>query len=260
MQPLHLQHLFAPIDAEVRELHVSAGQAVERDTPLITLESRELALSREKLQGEKLAAEERLRGLESSRLVDRPRAATDLPDQLSVSASEREYREQLASLAAQLAIIEAQAAGLIIRSPTQGTVLTWDLEQRLRSRPVQIGQRLLSVADLNGPWELRLHVPEATSGFVLEAWKTPATELPIEFHLMARPSEHWAAVLTELSIESTLSEAGESGLECRAHIDRPLDPQPRPGQIVRARINCGRRPRAVVWFHDLIRVWHTYVW
>ena len=68
-----------------------------------------------------------------------------------LAAEQEELRQLLASQQEQLAILRGQREKLTLRSPIDGEVLTWDLEQTLSDRPVQRGQLLLSVGDLDGP-------------------------------------------------------------------------------------------------------------
>ena len=55
---------------------------------------------------------------------------------------------------------------LEVRSPIKGTVLTWKLDERLEHRPVGQGQTLMQVADLKGPWQLELQMPEDRMGHI----------------------------------------------------------------------------------------------
>ena len=57
---------------------------------------------------------------------------------------------------------------LDVKSPINGLVVTWDLQNRLIHRPVQRGQVLLRVANPDGPWQLELHMPENRIGHVVE--------------------------------------------------------------------------------------------
>ena len=59
-------------------------------------------------------------------------------------------------------------------SPAAGTVITWDLEARLKERPVARGQELMRVGDLGGQWQLELHMPEDRLG----PWPRASTICP----------------------------------------------------------------------------------
>ena len=66
-----------------------------------------------------------------------------------------------------------QLAELEVHSPLAGVVITWDAERQLAGRPVKRGDSLLTVADLSGPWELLLDVPDGRAGPILAARQTP---------------------------------------------------------------------------------------
>ena len=67
-----------------------------------------------------------------------------------------------------MALNRAKQMDLNVKSPIDGQVITWDLNNRLMHRPVQRGQELLRVADPSGPWQLELQMPENHMGFVVE--------------------------------------------------------------------------------------------
>jgi pyruvate/2-oxoglutarate dehydrogenase complex dihydrolipoamide acyltransferase (E2) component len=68
-------------------------------------------------------------------------------------------------------LLKLKQAELMVKSPIDGTVVTWQLKERLNSRPLQVGQVLMRIADLNKEWQLELHMPEQRMGFVEEEQK-----------------------------------------------------------------------------------------
>ena len=77
-------------------------------------------------------------------------------------------------------------------------MLTWNVQQLLEDRPVGRGQILLTIGDLSGPWEVKLHIPDRQTGHVLAAQQAhperafasflPASDgPPAEFPGHARP-------------------------------------------------------------------------
>ncbi len=66
-------------------------------------------------------------------------------------------------------ILRKKKAELLVKSPADGVVVTWDLKTRLFSRPVQRGSVLMRIADPKKEWQLELHMPEQNMGFVEEA-------------------------------------------------------------------------------------------
>lgn len=69
----------------------------------------------------------------------------------------------------QIKIIEEQLAMLDVRAPSNGIVTTWDVKKNFLNRPVDVGQELIQVADVDGEWVLEVDVPDHDMGPVLEA-------------------------------------------------------------------------------------------
>src|SRR5208337_865382 len=75
-------------------------------------------------------------------------------------AQQEELQELIRNLEEQHVILKKKQAELQVRSPMDGEVLTWDVQQLLQDRPVDRGQALLTVGDLSGPWRLDLRIPD----------------------------------------------------------------------------------------------------
>jgi hypothetical protein len=176
-----------------------------------------------------------------------------------LTAEEEELKELLESLARQHEILLAEQATLTIKSPLAGAVTTWEVAERLESRPVQRGQILLSVADLAGPWELDLRVAEDRIGHVL-AERKPGQPLMVSFVLPGNPDERLKAKVSRISDSATTDDRGSTTVEVVAAIDKGALVDPRPGTSVAARIHCGRRPLGYVWLYGLWQAIRARVW
>lgn len=257
LQPRRVRDVFATVDGEVAELFVKHEARVRRGQRLLALRSTQLELDHRKLIGDRDATREKLVAVESARLAGddpdgRERSAERLASALSGSAEE--LRKQLESLEKQLEILDRQRAALDASSPLDGAVLTWKVEDLLADRPVQRGQLLLSIADVDGPWELRLEVPDRRFGHLLEARRRSGTELPVTFALAAAPGRTFAGQVREIW-EVTEPPAGGGGGSAVARVVVDFDRQEiqdlRPGATVLAKIHCGRRSLGYVWFHGV---------
>jgi stringent starvation protein B len=134
--------------------------------------------------------------------------------------------------------------------------VTWDLENRLLHRPVQRGQILLRVANPGGPWQLELHMSEDRMGHVARAEEATAPDpLPVSYMLATHPGTTRQGTVQEIerSAEIRTAEEGNTVL-MKVAIDRGdvPDADRRPGATVNAKVYCGRRSLAYVWFHDLV--------
>ena len=123
---------------------------------------------------------------------------------------------------------------------------------------MQRGQALLTVADLEGPWELELHVPDHRAGHVGRA-RSLRAELAVTFALAADPgkeyhgtSRTWCWPRTRRGERSTVLVTVE--------FDRDEVQGLRPGATVLARIHCGRRSMGYVWLHDLFEAVQSHWW
>ena len=113
----------------------------------------------------------------------------------------QEYRQSEAKVAEltktresyekQLELLKGKQETLVVTSPIDGQINTWQLRELLLHRPVRQGQVLMSVADPNGDWEAELQMPEDRMGHVAEARKVLQPDLPVRFFVATSPgSEH----------------------------------------------------------------------
>jgi len=187
LQPLRRRDVFATTDGVVTELLARHGQMVAAGDKLAVLDQSRLDLEDRRLGGEIETARKRLAAVQASRLGDEPADREALRAYAQLTAEEEELKLRLANLDQQYRIVNRQRDELTVTSPIAGQVITWNLDQLLRSRPVQRGQVLMTVADLAGPWLLELHVADARIGHVLAAAADRQEPLRVHYLLAARP-------------------------------------------------------------------------
>jgi multidrug efflux pump subunit AcrA (membrane-fusion protein) len=161
-----------------------------------------------------------------------------------------QLKEEIRGLEAQLQVVRQQQAQLLVKSPLAGVVITWDAERQLAGRPVKRGDSLLTVADLAGPWELILDVPDRRAGHVLAARRQRA-ELPITFQLGTDPGAVRRGTVKSISPATELSSQSEPVVHVTAVLADAPPAQLRPGATVVARIDCGRSSLGYFWLHEL---------
>ena len=156
-------------DSRIEDLKVKHSDQVEADQLLVQLRSTKLENDADIVEGELRTTQEAIFSKQR-----------DLQDDSKLRVEERnrlrgemaELNQKLLSLKKTLALCKINQAELAIKSPINGQVVTWDLQNRLpNARPVQRGQILMRVADPSGPWQLELHMPENRMGHVAEAQK-----------------------------------------------------------------------------------------
>lgn len=166
--PTRRQDVFAPRDGVVVAVLVDSGQTVTQGQPLLELRSTELDLESQRVDGELGVARQRLAVTRSQRLQIRPGDAESRARERRLTAEEDLINQEIRSLQQRAEILLKQREGLTVRAPLAGQVLTWNTQQRLTGRPLRRGDSLLTIADIQGPWQGEFRVPARQSGRLLE--------------------------------------------------------------------------------------------
>ncbi len=166
LEPVQRRDVFAGIDGVVSEVKVEHGDLVKSGDLLAVLRNYRLSEEVETLKGNIATTLEQMERLQRQLTLNRqlpPEEYTRLSGELL------EQKAKLESLRSQRRIYAEQEKELQVKSPADGTILTWDLQNRLLQRPVQRGQVLMRVADPSGPWQLELQMSEDRMGFIVRA-------------------------------------------------------------------------------------------
>ena len=259
LQPRGRRDVFAPSDGVVSELEVAHADQVGADQVLLVMRRPELDFEFKRVWGELQTARKRLAAVEAERLQNRRETEDERRQYGRLTAQEEELREEIASFEKQYEILEAQQAELAVRSPIDGEVLTWDLRQLLEARPVNRGQVLMTVADLEGPWVLEIRVPDDRVAHVLAAQQEIGEGLDVSFVLAADPGLRLRGKIDRVGIRTEVSETEDAFVLATVRIHRDEIAELIPGGSVVAKIDCGRRAVGYVWFHDLWEAIQTWV-
>ncbi len=258
LQPDTQQHVFAPFDGQVAAILVQHGQRVAKDDVLLELRSTDLDLETQRIQGEFDVTQKRIAAIESSLLQvdDADDEAMRRADQLA--AEQEELRQLLASQQEQLSILRQQREKLTLRSPIDGEVLTWDLEQTLSDRPVQRGQLLLNVGDLEGPWVAELEVPDDDIGYVLDA-QAEETATRVSFELATHRGVDYRGEIRRIATRTETADGDRPIVRVTLDVEEEKLDERRPGATIFAKIDCGKRSAAYVWFHDIVEAVQSWL-
>lgn len=253
MLPVQRRHVFATSPGIIRVLNVNSGATVTQGQTLLEMDSPELELEIRRTEGELQTTDKRISAIEASRL-DFGVTSSDSVSQINSLAGElKELRQKRENFGRELETLNQRRDELKVLSPIQGHVVTWDLERTLARRPVTRGQRLLTVSDNDGPWELQLRVRDDDTSDLFAAMKKNRN-VPIEFVIVTLPEAVHATVLKSTSETVEIRIPGEDPtLLCRAEVPEALKQSAVEGMSVRSRIHCGRRPAIVVAFTKLWR-------
>ncbi|WP_442506353.1 efflux RND transporter periplasmic adaptor subunit [Novipirellula sp. SH528] len=256
LEPTQRRQVFASVDGVVKTLHVVDGQSVTANLPLLELENADLQRNSETISGQIQTTLQRLASIKAVRLSGD--AKQNPSDRMAVE--QQQLDTELANLRAQQAILESQQEDLIVKSPIDGTVVGWQLEQRLSRRPVSRGNLLLSVVDETGPWELKLQIPDRDAGAMLKSFEQ-SSSLPVTFVVATQPDRSYAATLHSVATAARIDERKQAVIDTTASVQRINDPQStadvfdpfdvRIGADVTARVYCGERSLLRSWFSDV---------
>ena len=155
-------------------------------------------------------------------------------------------------------VLDEKKELLQVKSPIDGRVVKWKVQEELQGRPVTRGQVMMEVADTSGPWELEVMMPESRMGYISQAWNESNAnrDLPVTFILATSPSKKLHGKVEE--IHRSAEVRGEEGntVLIRVSFDqdklREVVSDPKIGAGATAKITCGRRSVAFVWLHDLL--------
>lgn len=263
LQPAVRRGVFASSDGVVADLAPALmsdeSAAVSAGETLVRLANTDLEFELTRVLGEIRTAQESLRTKEVERLNVND-SDPDWESQLEkLSAEEKELEVRLASLKAQLDVLKQQQADLMVKSPIDGEILTWEAARILESRPVRRGDLLVEVADVDGPWILEIRVPDKNIGYVNEARRDLKKNLTVSFILATDPrTTRYGTIRDVASDTRSYGDAGPTVL-VTVEIDSSEIPenQLRPGATVIPHIHTGKRPIGYVWFHELIHTIRT---
>lgn len=253
-------HVFAPIDGEVLEVKVDHNSVVKKDDPLVVLRNREIEIQITDLEGQRLTSLAEL-----VRVEGQMRHGGDMkPIELqALQGEERELKTKLRVIAEKLKLQQDRAKQLVIRSPINGLVTSWDVEKTLRSRPIMTGQALLEIADLDKPYFLDLVMPEKREGHLDEYVKTNNVQtLDVTYILGSDPDAPMKATLDVSSVSRRAESDEEHGSIIKMHaIPDQAELKkinPRPGTKLIAKVHCGRASSGFVFLHEIYEWLHKF--
>ncbi|PAY18513.1 hypothetical protein CKO51_16030 [Rhodopirellula sp. SM50] len=261
-EPSGQQNVFARTDGVVKEIFVRDGQQVAKGDVLMRLENADLESTAESLSGEIQTTAQRLTSIRSM-LLD---PATDAKQSGRMAIEQRQLQSELNNLQSQLDLVRNQLSELQITAPIDGVVSAWQLKRKLSDRPVARGNHLLSIVRTDGPWQLRLEIPDEDAAEILRA-STAQDALKVEFAAASHPESTFVATLQSISGAARRNAQGATVIDAVATVDLPNDPaddadrrfgtqtfasaDAHNGVEATAKIRCGRRSLLGSWFGDV---------
>jgi hypothetical protein len=249
LEPVVKKDVFAAVAGTVDKVLVEDQKLVQKGEVLVITRNAELVVELQKLQGEQMAAQQRLNAVREA--MNTPRLTED--ERVKLAGQKLELVEQLKSLEKQIEAREEQKEQLVLKAPITGRVmLSWDVERSLDGRKLEAGQMIMSIADPTGDWQLELLMPERRIGHVNKA-RQSEPELPVDYVLAtdARRRLHGKVQYVD-QVTRVHGDVGHSVL-VRVEIDeKDVADNLRPGAKVHARVTSGRSSLGYRLFHEVI--------
>jgi hypothetical protein len=181
---------------------------------------------------------------------------TDRLETMKVQAEIQQLKSDYDTMWDRAKILEDKLKLLEIHSPISGQIIHWNLRQTLLGRWLLGGERLMTIVDLQGPWELELYLPERGAIHVLEQFRHSESPVQVSFTLASYPGQTFQGTVTQIEGRADVHEVHGNSLRMLVAFEKQQIPEPllRPGTGVRAKIHCGQRPVGFVMFRE---VWET---
>jgi hypothetical protein len=263
LQPVLQRDVFAGIDGRVIGVHVDHRDRVRgpdvragnEGTLLADLRNHALEEEVARVSGQRSTVRQQIATINRSLLEER----LTVPEQNRLSGDLAELKQRLQDLEIEWNLCLEKQKDLAIRSPADGQVVTWDVRNLLISRPVERGQRLMRIADTDGPWQLELNVPEDRLGHIVRARRQTGDDLRVSFVLATDPGAQYEGKIEE--VQAAAEVRGEEGntVLVKVRIDKAKLPYLMPGAGVSAKIDCGRCAVGYDLLHDVF-AWFQRLW
>ena len=254
MQPEERHYVFATVDGTVQELSDKLKQTgeinVEDGETLLVLDNPEIDMRVTNVEGEIDSTNAEIWSIKAflSYSSSGSGKSTDINQ---MRAKEAELDVALKNLAVQRELLNEIHGMLTVQSPAKGTVITWDVENLLSSRPLSMGQTLMTVAKLDGEWVLELLLPDKETGHLMDARKEFGEDLVVSYILATEPHKTRYGKIKKVAKSTRLDEKNGLSLLVTVEINKEDIPKLHPSAEVTGRIHVGKRSIGYIWLHDI---------
>lgn len=253
LKPEARREIFAGIDGEVREVLVDHNSTVTAGQPLVRMINPDVEVEITELEGQiytTLAEMNRVAGQLNQR------DSLKRSESRALQGEEIELKAKLEAQKDKLALKKKRADDLIVRSPIDGRVVSWEVEKLLLNRPITTGQVLMEIADLSKPMYLEIEMPEKREGHLDEfIHNNGVKELEVTFILASDPDRPLTGTLPidNISLRAEASEEHGSIIKMRVLPDQEelQKLMPSPGTKLTADVKVGRRASGFVLLHEV---------
>ncbi len=250
LEPAVKKNIFTTQNGEVIDVPVHHREMVKKGQVLARLRNSELESKRVSIHGSLQTT--RAEVMRVDRALANSRRLSEA-EQIRLQGELSKLTDQEKNLQLQLDLVQEDLDQLVIRSPIDGQVTTWKVDEVLIHRPVERGQILMQVIEPQSDWQIDLYMPEDRMGFINDARRQIGENLPVSYIAATDPGATHQGTVKEVG--RTAEIRGEEGntVLIRVAINKDdLGKEPRPGATVTGKVYVGRASIGYVWFHDLI--------
>ncbi len=261
LQPTVRRDVFASMSGRVEEVFVEDkamvkgpqygpdGELIEPGAALIRLENEDLEIELKDVSGRLESTIEQLSSAQKSQLSDR---GLNRFEKTQLAGQIRELKVTRDSLHEQLDLVLKKRENLIIRAPISGqAIINWDVEKSLKSRSIDRGQVLMTIADLSSEWELELYMKEGRMSHISDAQAVIKEDLNVRYILATNPGIELEGTVKSVHGATQMHEQEGSSVRIAVQIDKADIHELRPGATVTGGVQCGRAPLGYTWFHEV---------
>ncbi len=258
LQPKDRKEVFADIEGDVIELadDLKHGSLVRKGQKLLTLQNNQVRSEWERVNGE-------LRTAVNRRIfVKHERSNPELQDneRFQLEQEYAELEDKIQTIQSEQKYWQEQVEKLVIRSPCDGRILNFQLRRTLEGRPLNRGDNVMTIADLNSEWILDVNMPEDQMGHVIAYPLPPGEDYKVTYILKAHPDKQLVGTLArnDISDAAQLDEVDGNSVRMLVElneedlVDEKGQSIARPGNEATAKVYCGRKCVGYVLFHKLV--------
>ena len=131
-----------------------------------------------------------------------------------------------------------------ILSPIAGSVVTWQPKQRLAEFPVKPNDILMTIAKLDGPWQLEVKIPQNKIDYIRKAREKDGGPLKVEFAIGTNANDTFYGTLDRVSLRSHPDDSGVPQFQgiVNVYLEDEIRELLHHGATVTAKIHCGTVP------------------
>lgn len=255
LEPTIRQNVFASVDGEVVKVHVQRNQQVTKGQKLVTMRNPQIIMQLQDLNDQLESALAEKRKIYSQRVYGAEQM--EPAERTALEGQEYQLQTKIDGLRSKIKLQEERKELLIVKSPIDGVVTTWDVTDSLQSRPIMTGQVLMEIADLDQDLELQLKLPEKRDSHLEDYIRANnLSEVEVTYILATDTTmDPLTATLKrqDVSLRAEADQENGSVILMDATPDqeslRKLSPS--AGSSVIAKVKCGRAASGYVFFHEI---------